>query len=104
VVESNVYKCYLLHMTETTVISARIDVEIVAALDALASRLGRSRAALLADAARAYVDEQTSFYAFVEEGERDIDEGRYYTREQMDDWFAERIAEARSRQGRAAAA
>ena len=88
----------------TTIITARVDAETAARLDALAARLGRSRSWLLGSAIRDYVEEQTAFLDLVEEGERDIDEGRFYTQEQMDEWFAERIAAAEARIGRAKAA
>jgi predicted transcriptional regulator len=88
----------------TSVVTARLPEEMVRRLDALASRMDRSRSWILAAAVKAYIDEQTAFLDFVDEGERDIDEGRYHTKEDMDVWFDERIAAAQVRMKRAKAA
>lgn len=88
----------------TSVVTARISEEVVNRLDALASRMDRSRSWILSAAVKAYVEEQTAFLDFVDEGERDIDEGRYHTKEEMDAWFDERIAAAQARMKRAKAA
>ena len=91
-------------MAQTVVITGRIKAELVERLDILADRVGVSRSAVLANAVEAYIEEQTAFLDFVDEGERDIDEGRYYTLEQMDAWFAERIAALEADASRAKAA
>jgi predicted transcriptional regulator len=88
----------------TSVVTARLPEDMVARLDALASRMDRSRSWILTAAVQAYIEEQTAFLDFVDEGERDIDEGRYHTKEQMDAWFDERIAAAQARMKRAKAA
>ncbi|GAO40830.1 hypothetical protein SCH01S_52_00110 [Sphingomonas changbaiensis NBRC 104936] len=88
----------------TAVITARVSEELAKTLDALASRMDRSRSWILAAAIKSYIEEQTSFLDFVEEGERAIDEGRSYTKEEMDAWFDERIAAAQARMKRAEAA
>lgn len=81
-------------MSKSTVVTARVAPQIVEALDGLAKRLGRSRASIVAEAICGYAEEQAAFLDFVEEGERDIDEGRYLTREEIEDWLDERIANA----------
>lgn len=91
-------------MSKTAVITARVTPEVAAALDGLAARLGKSRAAIAAEAIRDYAEEQAAFLEFVDEGERDIDEGRFYTEQQMNEWFDERIAAARKKAERAKAA
>jgi len=88
----------------TAVITARVSEELAKTLDALASRMDRSRSWILAAAIKSYIEEQTSFLDFVEEGERAIDEGRSHTKEEMDAWFDERIAAAQARMKRAEAA
>lgn len=81
-------------MSKSAVITARVAPEVAAALDGLAARLGKSRAAVVAEAIRDYTEEQAAFLEFIEVGERDIDEGRFYTQDQMETWFDEQIAEA----------
>jgi predicted transcriptional regulator len=88
----------------TSVVTARLPEEMVGRLDELASRMDRSRSWILLAAVKAYVEEQTAFLDFVDEGERDIDEGRYHTKGEMDAWFDERIAAAQARMKRAKAA
>lgn len=91
-------------MTQTVVVTGRIKADLVERLDALAERLRVSRSAVLANAVEAYIEEQAAFLDFIDEGERDLDEGRYYTLEQMDAWFAERIAALEANATRAKAA
>lgn len=88
----------------SSVVTARLSEEMVETLDALASRMDRSRSWILSSAIKAYIEEQTAFLDFIEEGERAIDEGRYHTQEEMEAWFDERIAAAQVRMSRAKAA
>ncbi|MBC7986291.1 MAG: ribbon-helix-helix protein, CopG family [Sphingomonadaceae bacterium] len=81
-------------MSKSVVVTARVTPQIVEALDGLAKRMGRSRASIVAEAIREYAEEQAAFLDFVEEGERDIDEGRCLTREEIEGWLDERIANA----------
>ena len=81
-----VYKCDNLLMTKSTVVTTRLDPESTEALDALAERLDRSRAWIVAKAVAAYVKERTEFLEFVKEGEDALDRGDYYTQEQMEEW------------------
>jgi predicted transcriptional regulator len=70
-------------MTKTSVITARIDPATLAALDALGERQDRSRAWLIAQAIKRYVEEETAFLAFLQEGEDAIDRGEFVTHEQL---------------------
>jgi len=83
-------------MSTTIAVTARVTPETAAALDGLAARLGKPLEEVVAEAVRAYVEEQTEFLDFIAEGERDIDEGRFYTQDQMEVWLKEQIAEARA--------
>ena len=78
----------------SSVITFRVEPEVAALVDSLAKRLGRSRASVVAQAIREYAEEQAAFLEFIAEGERDIEEGRFYTLEQMDEWFDQGIKRA----------
>jgi len=75
-------------MSKTAVITARVDEATLQSLDALAESQERTRAWLVAKAIKRYVEEETTFRAFIKEGEDAIDRGEYYTQEQMEEWFA----------------
>lgn len=47
---------------------------------------------MIAKAIERYVAEESEFIEFVREGERDIEEGRYFTQEQVEGMFAEKWA------------
>jgi predicted transcriptional regulator len=81
-------------MSKTAVITARIDEQMLQALDALAADQERTRAWLVAKAIKRYVEEETAFRAFIKEGEDSIDRGEYYTQEQMEEWLASRYRTA----------
>jgi predicted transcriptional regulator len=74
-------------MTKSTVVTTRIDAATAESLDALAARLDRSRAWLVAKAVAAYVQEKTEFLDFLQEGEDAINRGDFYTQEQMEEWL-----------------
>ncbi len=73
-------------MTKSTVVTTRLDSAATEALDALAERLDRSRAWIVAKAISAYVKERTEFLDFIQEGEDAIDRGEFHTQEQMEEW------------------
>jgi len=77
-------------MSKTAVITARLDAETLAALDALALTRERSRAWLVAKAIKRFVEQETAFDAFIQEGDDAIDRGDYLTQEQMEAWIAQR--------------
>lgn len=81
-------------MSKTVVITARVDEATLQSLDALAESRERTRAWLVAKAIKRYVEEETAFRAFIQEGEDAIDRGEYYTQEQMEEWFASRYRTA----------
>lgn len=54
---------------KTQVVTARLDEETLAKLDALAGAQERSRAWLVAKAVKRYVEEEAAFAAFIAEGE-----------------------------------
>jgi predicted transcriptional regulator len=73
-------------MSKTTVVTTRLDEPTTEALDALAERLDRSRAWIVAKAVATYVKEKTEFLDFIKEGEDALDRGEFYTQEQMEEW------------------
>lgn len=75
-------------MSKTSVITARLDAETLTALDALAEKRERSRAWLVAKAIKRFVEEETAFDAFIQEGEDAIERGDYLTQEEMEAWIA----------------
>ena len=70
-------------MSKRNVITARVDDELLAALDRLGGFTERSRAWLVAEAVRNYVKEETSFFDFLQEGEKAIERGDFSTHEQL---------------------
>lgn len=79
-------------MNKTAIVSARLDVDSLAALDSLAAITERSRAWILARAVRRYVDEELEFRAFVRKGIEDIDAGRVRTQQEVEAMFNVRRA------------
>jgi predicted transcriptional regulator len=70
-------------MTKRNVITARVDDDILAGLNQLSDYTDRSRAWLVAEAVRRYVEEEGAFFAFVREGEEAIDRGDFITHDQL---------------------
>ena len=73
-------------MAKSTVVTTRLDPTTAESLDALAERLERSRAWIVAKAVASYVKEKTEFLDFIQEGEDAIDRGEFHTQEQMEEW------------------
>ncbi len=90
-------------MSKQTVISARIDAETSAQLDAIAQRADRSRAWLVAQAVQEFIDRDAELMAFVQPGLDDIAAGRIVTQEEMEAKFA-RLRKGLSKQRSKAAA
>jgi predicted transcriptional regulator len=84
-------------MSKTTVITARLEPQQLAKLDALASRIDRSRAWVVAKAVERYVDEELQYREFIQAGIDAADRGELISQEDMEAWF-----EARHRQAAAA--
>jgi predicted transcriptional regulator len=68
---------------KTSVVTARLDQDTLAALDRLAEHHERSRAWLVAKAVSRYVKAESAFFAFLQEGEEAIDRGDYVTHEEL---------------------
>ncbi len=81
-------------MTDKSVITARVSANTVAALDDLAKRTGRSRAALIGEAVLDYTEEQTAYLEFIDEGERAVEEGNVISQDEMEKWLEQKVAEA----------
>jgi predicted transcriptional regulator len=79
-------------MNKTSVVTARVTSDISERVDQLAKELDRSRAWVIAKAIERYVEEELEFIEFVREGERAIEEGRYFSQEQVEAMFAEKWA------------
>ena len=84
-------------MSKTSVVTARLDPETLAALDLLGERQDRSRAWLVGQAIRRYVEEEAAFLAFLKEGEDAIERGDYVAHDDL-------IAELMSRRNEKRAA
>ena len=70
-------------MSNSAVITARIDAETSDGLAKLAVYHERSRAWLVAKAVKQYVDRETEFFAFIKEGEDAIARGDYVTHDEF---------------------
>jgi len=76
-------------MSKTAVITGRVAKETAVRLDRLAERLDRSRGWLVARAVEQFVATETELLDSLDEAERQIDRGEYYTQEQMEAWVAD---------------
>lgn len=81
-------------MSGSTVITTRLDAEMLARLDQLAVAVDRSRAWLVAKAVQRYVDEELEFRAFVQAGIDSADRGDLISQEEMEAWFEARYRQA----------
>lgn len=90
-------------MAKPTVISARIDAETSAQLDAIALRADRSRAWLVAQAVQDFIDRDNELMAFLKPGLDDIAAGRVVTQEEMEQKFAKLRQDLRKQRSKAAA-
>ena len=77
-------------MASSVVVTTRIDEPLSAALDKLAARQGRSRASLMQRAIARYVEEESAFWAFVQEGIDAADRGELISQDEMEAWFESR--------------
>lgn len=68
---------------KTSVVTARLDDETLATLDRLAVHHERSRAWLVAKAIKHFVEKESAFLAFLQEGEDAIDRGDFVTHEEL---------------------
>jgi predicted transcriptional regulator len=81
-------------MSKSAVVTARLDSEMLAKLDQLASMLERSRAWIMAKAVQRFVDEELEFRAFVQQGIDEADRGELISQEDMEAWFEARHKQA----------
>jgi predicted transcriptional regulator len=75
-------------MTKTAVVTGRIADETAAKLDRLAERLDRSRGWIVARAVEQYIAEESELLDSLDEAERQIERGEYFTQEEMVAWVA----------------
>ena len=75
-------------MTDTT-ITVRVSTELRDRLEAIAKATRRSKSFLSNEAIVRMVEREEAFFASLEEAEREIDEGRYFTQEDMERMSAE---------------
>jgi predicted transcriptional regulator len=68
-------------MSQTTVVTARLDADTVQALDRLAQVQDRTRASLIERAVKRFVGEEHAFEAFLQEGADAIERGEFLTHE-----------------------
>lgn len=78
-------------MTKSAVITTRLDAETLAMVDKIAVSQGRSRAWFAAQAIKEVAEREAEFLQFVQKGIDDIERGAFYTQEQMEEWFKERV-------------
>jgi predicted transcriptional regulator len=69
-----------------TVVSIRLSNEILAQVDQLATDMERSRASILARAVREYVEHEYGRLVDMREAERELDEGKGITHDQVTAW------------------
>ena len=75
---------------KTAAVTAHLNEELVAKLDAIAATSARSRDWIVARALEAYVDQREAFTTFLQAGEDSIEKGDYLTQQEMETWFAAR--------------
>ena len=85
-------------MSKSIVITARVDALTATNLDALAARLDRSRAWIVAKAVTQLVEAETAFHDYLRPGEEAIARGDSFSQEEMEDWAAQRIRARSTRQ------
>ncbi len=83
-------------MAETTTITVRIPIELRDQLDRLAKAMERSRSYVAVQALEDYVRYETEILDGIEEAEADLEAGRFYTSEQMQEEFDKLIAETKA--------
>ena len=76
----------------TKVVTARLSDEVLDKVDQIAAIRNRSRAWILSRLIETAADKELEFRAFIQEGIDSIERGEYYTQEEMEAWFEERVA------------
>ncbi|HET9510094.1 MAG TPA: hypothetical protein VFO80_03005 [Sphingomonas sp.] len=71
-------------------ISDLLDPETSALVERLASERGTSVAAYVAEAIHWFAGDEAALAESLDEADRQIDRGEFYTQEEIEAWFAER--------------
>lgn len=79
-------------MIKPSVISTRVDAELLTELDRIASAHRRSRAWLVNEAVRRYTRQETELLEMIEEGERSLREEPTVSGTEMSEWIAAKRA------------
>ena len=74
-------------MSQSVVVTARIDGELAERLDLLAAGYDRRRGWIVAQAIERYVAEEAMLLEMVREGEADLEAGRSFTQKQVEERF-----------------
>jgi predicted transcriptional regulator len=80
-------------MSDTTTITVRVSTELRDRLEVLAKSARRSKSFLSNEAIERYVENEELFLASLDEAERDIDVGRFYTHEEVERMSLEILGE-----------
>lgn len=83
-------------MSKNAVITARLTPEAAAKLDALATRMERTRAWIISRAVERYVQEESEFLDFIQVGIDDLDNGRWISHEDLIREIDEKYAKKRA--------
>jgi predicted transcriptional regulator len=70
-------------LAKEVTITARIDAELAARLSRLSELEGRSKSWLVGEALKSYLEAELAFIEAVEEGRRDLREGRTLSHEEV---------------------
>ena len=81
-------------MNKPAFISVPVDTDTLDAIDRVVAVLGNDRESFAADALKRAAEDQAEFWTSIDEAERQIDRGEFYTQEEMEAWFASRRGSA----------
>ena len=81
-------------MAKAALVSGLVDDTVASSLDRLAARLHRGREAIVAEAVEAFVEDQNAFLDSLDEAERQIDRGEFFTQAEVETWFEARRGRA----------
>ena len=91
-------------MAETTTITVRISMELKAKLDRIAKAMERSRSYIAEEALAIYARSEIETLEGLEQAMTDVEAGRFFTAEQMQQEFDKLVAETHSEPRRKKAA
>ena len=81
-------------MVKAALVSGLVDDSVASSLDRLATRLHRGRDAIVAEAVETFVEDQNAFLDSLDEAERQIDRGEFFTQAEVETWFEARRGRA----------